>query len=47
MLATMPTTASGRFRVMFVVLASVEIVGLLLRFAGAVIEPVRFGGFAI
>ena len=43
----LPTTATGRFRLIFLVLASVLIVGLLLWFAGAINEPVRFGGFAI
>ena len=43
----LPTSASGRFRFMFVLLGSVVIVGLLLWFAGAVEGPVRFGGFAL
>ena len=47
MLWAMPKTAGGRFRFAFLLLGSVVIVGLLLWFAGAIIEPVRFGGFAI
>ena len=47
MLRPMPRTASGRFRLAFLLLGSIVIVGLLLWFAGAITEPVRFGGFAI
>lgn len=47
MLRLMPKTAAGRFRFMFLLLGSIVIVGLLVWFAGAITEPVRFGGFAI
>lgn len=43
----MPKDAQGRVRLALVLLGVVVIAGLLLWFAGAIIEPVRFGGLAI
>ena len=43
----LPTTASGRFWFMFLLMGSVVIVGVVLSLAGALNEPVRLGGFAL
>jgi hypothetical protein len=43
----LPTTASGRFRFMFVLLLSILVVGIAMWFVDVLNEPARLGGFAI
>ena len=43
----LPTTASGRFWYMFLLMGGVVIVGVVVTLAGALNEPVPLGGFAL
>ncbi len=43
----LPTTASGRFRFMFLLLGGILLVGVVLGLVIELNEPVRLGGFAL